>query len=94
MATAVQPECSTASFQWPTREAVVEKLRDARHAVTMARHSAEDLAADTVSTVRRHPLRAIGGAMAVGAAVGAAVGSLAGLYAGREMRRPRRRWEW
>ena len=89
MATAVQPERSTEPCRWPTREQVEERLRDARRAVTAVRHTAEDAAANTVSTVRRHPLRAVGGAMAAGALAGAFVGACAAWFM-----RTRRRWGW
>jgi len=90
MATAVQGECSAESFKWPTRDAMEENLRAARRVVTTARHTAEDLAADTVSKVRSHPLRSVGAAMMAGAFVGSAVG----LFAGWFMRPRRRRWGW
>ena len=89
MATAIQQEQS-AACPWPKREQVEEKLRDARRAVTNARHSAEDLAADTASTVRRHPLRSVGAAMFAGAVAGSVVGLCAGFF----MRPRRRRWQW
>jgi ElaB/YqjD/DUF883 family membrane-anchored ribosome-binding protein len=84
MATAVQAEHPT-ECRWPTREELTEQLRAARRAVTAARHSAEDFAAETVSTVRHHPLRSLGAAMSAGAVGGAALGLFAGLFM-----RPRR----
>jgi hypothetical protein len=90
MATAVQDEHPAAPCRWPTREEVEAKLRDARQAVTSVRHSAEDLAAETASTVRRHPLRSVGAAMLAGAVAGSVVGMGAGFF----MRPRRRRWEW
>lgn len=90
MATAVQAEPTTEPCGWPTREEVEETLRAARRAMTSARHSAEDLAADAVSTVRRHPLRSIGAAMFAGAVAGSVVGLGAAFF----MRPRRRRWEW
>ena len=89
MATATQPETSPAFCGLPTREAIDEKLQAARRVVNIARETAEDVAADTAQTVRQHPLRAVGGAMAAGAVVGAFAGFCAGWF----MRpRPRRRW--
>jgi hypothetical protein len=89
MATATQPETPSAFSGFPTREAIDEKLQAARRVVNIARETAEDVAADTAQTVRRHPLRAVGGAMVAGALAGAFVGVFAGWF----MRpRPRRRW--
>lgn len=85
----VQPERAIEPCGWPTREEVAEKLRAARRVVTTARHSAEDLTADTVSTVRRHPLRSMGAAVMTGAVFGSAFGFFAGFFM-----RPRRRWRW
>ena len=90
MATAVQEERPAVACRWPTREEVEEKLRDARRVVTNARHSAEELAAETASTVRDHPLRSLGAAMFTGAVVGSVVGLCAGFF----LRPRRRRWEW
>jgi ElaB/YqjD/DUF883 family membrane-anchored ribosome-binding protein len=90
MATAVQQEQSAAPCRWPTREEVEAKLRDTRRVVTNARHSAEELAAETATAVRRHPLRSLGAAMFTGAVVG----SLAGLCAGFFLRPRHHRWEW
>lgn len=89
MATAIQQKQS-AACRWPTRQEVEETFRDARRAVTHARHSAEDLAAGTASTVRRHPLRSVGAAMFAGAVAGSVVGLCGGFF----MRPRRRRWEW
>jgi hypothetical protein len=89
MANATQSETAPACGGFPTREAIDEKLQAARRVVNIARETAEDVAAETAQTVRRHPLRAVGGAMATGAVIGA----FAGLCAGWFMRpRPRRRW--
>jgi hypothetical protein len=83
MATAVQPEHANEPRRWPAHEELEEQLRDARRAVTNARHSAEDLAVDAASTVRRHPLRSVGAAMFAGAVAGFAVGFCAGFRIGR-----------
>ena len=89
MATATQPEIPPAPSAFPTREAIDEKLQAARRVVNIARETAEDVAAETAQTVRRHPLRAVGGAMAAGAVFGACAGICAAWF----MRpRPRRRW--
>lgn len=84
MATTVQSEHASEPCRWPARGELEERLRDARLAVTNARHSAEDLAADAASAVRRHPLRSVGAAMCAGAVAGFAVGFCAGF----RMRRP------
>jgi hypothetical protein len=87
MAPAVQPEQSTEPCRWPTREELEEQFRHARRAVTHARRSTGNLAAGTVSTVRRHPLRSVGAVMSAGAVAGSAVGLFVGFF----MRRRRRR---
>ena len=79
-----EPAHANEPRRWPAREEIDEKLRDARRVVTNARHSAEDLAEDAASTVRRHPLRSVGAAMCAGAVAGFAVGFCAGF----RMRRP------
>jgi hypothetical protein len=89
MATATQPEAPPAFGGFPTRETIDEKLQAARRVVNIARETAEDVAADTAQTVRRHPLRALGAAMAAGAVVGAFVGAGAAW-----LMQPRRRWPW
>jgi ferric-dicitrate binding protein FerR (iron transport regulator) len=83
MATVAQPQHASEPCRWPAREELEEKLRDARRVVTNARHSAEDLAADAASTVRRHSLRSISAVMFAGAVAGFAVGFCAGFRMGR-----------
>jgi hypothetical protein len=66
---------------WPTREVLEENLREVRHAVTAARHAAEDVAADAALTIRRHPLRAVAGGVIVAGLAGVVVGFGAGWFA-------------
>jgi ElaB/YqjD/DUF883 family membrane-anchored ribosome-binding protein len=78
MATATRTERTVEPCGWPTREAIDENLREVRRAVTTARHAAEDAVAETALKVRRHPLRAVAGAVAVGTVAGALIGFGAG----------------
>lgn len=70
MATAAQLERTTEPCGSPTLESVEDNVREARRVVSMARHAAEDAASEAASNIRRHPLRAVGTAVAVGALVG------------------------
>jgi hypothetical protein len=89
MATAIHPAGTSAASAepcaWPGFGAIDEGVKSARRAAAAARHAAEELTSDTVSTVRVHPLRAIG----VAAFAGAIVGGLTAL--GLEWARGRRR---
>jgi ElaB/YqjD/DUF883 family membrane-anchored ribosome-binding protein len=76
MAAAVQTEPP----RWPTREALEENFREVRRAATTARHAAEDAAAEAALTIRRHPLRAVGGAAVVAGVAGVLVGFGAGWF--------------
>ena len=63
--------------------ATLEKnMREATRAIVEGRHAAEDVVAETVREVRRHPLRAL----ALAAGGGAVTGGLVGFVFGR------RRW--
>ena len=84
MATVNYAEGRAAACRWPTREAVEQNLRQARHAVTTARNTAEDAVAQTALNIRRRPLQAVGAAAAVGAIAGAVIGFGVGWW------RPRR----
>ena len=90
MATAVEKEPATGTCGWPTFEEMQDTLRAARGAMTTARHAAEDLTAETVSTIRRHPLRSV----AAAAMTGAVVGSFVAFGAAWFMRPRRRRFPW
>ena len=74
MATLDYVEGRSTACRWPTREAVEENLRQARRAVTNARHTAENAVDQTTLNIRRHPLEAVGAAAVVGAAAGAVIG--------------------
>lgn len=67
--------------RWPTIESVEKNVRQAREAVNTARHAAEDAMGEAAQRVRRHPLRAVGGAAVVGVFAGALVGFGAGWFA-------------
>lgn len=60
--------------RWPTIESVEANLRQARQAVDTARHAAEDAIGEATQDIRRHPLRAVGGAAIAGLFAGALVG--------------------
>jgi len=62
----------------PIRAAVHENVRDARRAVTAARHAAEDCADTTVVQVRRHPFVSLGIAAGIGTLAGCAIGFTVG----------------
>jgi hypothetical protein len=65
-------------FEWPSREEVQDGLRQARHVITHARHTAEDAIEDASGVIRRHPLAAVAAAAAAGALLGATcVGAVA-----------------
>lgn len=85
MATAIRSgvikESPSEPCAWPTFESLEESVRGARRAVVGARHAAEDVAADAVLKIRRHPLKAIGIAMAAGVVVGSVVGAGFGWFA-------------
>lgn len=78
MATAIRSgvmaESPSEPCAWPTFESIGEGVRDARRAAVAARHVAEDLADDAVLRIRKHPLRAVGIAMAAGAVAGSVAG--------------------
>jgi ElaB/YqjD/DUF883 family membrane-anchored ribosome-binding protein len=81
MATVTEAERTTEPCRWPAAQAFDENLREARRVVTTVRHAAEDAAADAGLRIRRHPLRAVGAAVVVGAVGGALVGFGAGWFA-------------
>lgn len=80
MATAARAERTTEPCRWPTVESVDESLRQARRAVTTARHAAEDALGEATLNIRRHPLPAVGAAFASGVVVGVTVGFAAGWF--------------
>jgi hypothetical protein len=81
MTTAVDREPRTEPCRWPALDAMEENLREVRHAVTNARHAAEEFATDAADGVRRHPFRFLGGAALSGAFVGMLVGFGAAWFA-------------
>lgn len=85
MATAIRsgvtPETPADPCAWPAFEAVEKGVREARRAVGAARHATEDLTADVVSKVERHPLRAVGIATGAGAVAGLLLGFGFGWFA-------------
>jgi ElaB/YqjD/DUF883 family membrane-anchored ribosome-binding protein len=80
MATVNYAEGRSTACRWPTREAVEENLRQARRAVTAARHTGEDAIEQTALNIRRHPLQAVGAAAVVGAVAGAVIGFSVGWW--------------
>lgn len=80
MATATQTARVTEPGCWPAREALEENLREVRRVATTARHAAEDAVAEAALNIRRHPLRAVGGAAVVAGIAGMLVGFGAGWY--------------
>jgi ElaB/YqjD/DUF883 family membrane-anchored ribosome-binding protein len=66
------------AYRWPTLDTLEENLRTARRAAVAARHATEDAAAATAVTIRKHPLSAVGVAVAAGVLLGAAAGFCAG----------------
>ena len=81
MATATQTAHATEPCRWPTREALEENLREVRRVATTARHAAEDTVAEAALNVRRHPLRAVAGAVLVAGIAGTLIGFGAGWFA-------------
>jgi ElaB/YqjD/DUF883 family membrane-anchored ribosome-binding protein len=81
MATVTGAERTTEPCRWPAGQAFEENLREARRAVATVRHAAEDAAVDAELRIRRHPFRAVGAAVVVGAVGGALVGFGAGWLA-------------
>ena len=74
MAPVSHPERKAEPCAWPAAEVFEENLREARRAVTSARHAAEDAVAEAALTIRRNPWRAVGAAVVIGAAGGAVAG--------------------
>jgi ElaB/YqjD/DUF883 family membrane-anchored ribosome-binding protein len=81
MATATQTERVTEPCCWPTREALEQNLREVRRVATTTRHAAEDSVAEAALNIRRHPLRAVGGAAVVAGMAGVLIGFGAGWFA-------------
>ena len=81
MSTATQTAHVTEPCRWPTREAFEENLREVRRVATTARHAAEDTVAEAALNIRRHPLRAVGGAALVAGIAGVLAGFGAGWFA-------------
>lgn len=65
----------------PMLHSLESTMHGARHAVAAARHATEDLAADAVSRIRRHPLRVAGAVLVASALAGSLVGFGAGWFA-------------
>jgi hypothetical protein len=86
MATAIRAgvmsESPSDPYAWPAFDAMEDKVAEARCATGAALHAARRVAADAMSMVRRHPLRALGVALAAGVVAGSLVGLGAG-WAGR-----------
>jgi hypothetical protein len=78
MATAVRERFEEARQVWPALETVDERLRTARRALVDARHASEDALADATLRIRRRPLAAVGGAVAIGIAFGSVCGFVVG----------------
>jgi ElaB/YqjD/DUF883 family membrane-anchored ribosome-binding protein len=62
-------------------ESVEENLRQARQVVDTARHVAGDAVNESELNIRRHPLQAVGAAVAVGVVIGGLFGFGAGWFA-------------
>lgn len=72
--TQLRHHTETAAPWLPARDAVDEALRQTRRALVDVRHATEDLTADAVLKVRRHPLASVGLAVCAGTLAGAAIG--------------------
>lgn len=87
MATAIPSSGSIggagAPYAWPSLESMEEGIRAARKAAVAARHAGEDFTAEAVLNIRKHPLRAVGVALAAGVVVGSVAGLCAGWCARR-----------
>jgi ElaB/YqjD/DUF883 family membrane-anchored ribosome-binding protein len=81
MAITTQAQRTIEPPRWPTIESVEENLRQTRRLAKTARHAAEDAVGEAALKVRRHPLQAVGAAVAVGIAVGGVFGFGAGWFA-------------
>lgn len=81
MRTATHTAHVTEPCRWPRREAFEENLREVRRAATTGRHAAEDTIADVALTIRRHPLRAVAGAVCAAGIAGIVLGFGAGWLA-------------
>jgi ElaB/YqjD/DUF883 family membrane-anchored ribosome-binding protein len=81
MATATETDRPADACRWPTGEAFEENLREVRRVAATARHAAEDAVAEAALNIRRHPLRAVATAAAVGGIAGALAGFGAGWFA-------------
>lgn len=84
MTTAVRERIEDARRNWPdVVQGVEEHVRTAKRAIVDVRHAGEDAVAEAALTIRRRPLAAVGGAVAVGAVLGTLFGFAAGVFAAR-----------
>jgi hypothetical protein len=84
MATGIDVERVLEQFPQATREEIEAKWRDVRQTVATARQTAKDTVAAAIADLQRHPTRAVG----TGIIIGAAAGAFAGFAAGWFLRRP------
>jgi ElaB/YqjD/DUF883 family membrane-anchored ribosome-binding protein len=90
--TAVHERTEGARCAWTTtREDVQEHLRQARRAVTDARHASEDAVGGVALQIRRHPLTAVSAAAGAGIVVGGVLGLALGRFANGHSAVPRDR---
>jgi ElaB/YqjD/DUF883 family membrane-anchored ribosome-binding protein len=81
MATVTEAAAKAVSeYAEPVLSAVDENVRNAQRAVVSRRHAVEDVAAETIVQVRRHPLVSLAIAAAVGTLFGCWIGFTAGRF--------------